>query len=132
MLTRSKEPVLIFDQEIERTARRNRANSRAMAENPRRTLRDHFTPSTNITSSIVNPPVQANNFELKPGLIQMVQNSTMFRGAPTEDPNAHLRNFIRVADSVKCNGVTPEAIRMRLFPFSLADKAMTWLDSMLN
>ncbi|PNX93836.1 hypothetical protein L195_g016998, partial [Trifolium pratense] len=131
MLTRSKEPVLLFDSEIERTARRNRAKSRAMAEIPRRTLRDYFTPSTNITTSIVNPPVQANNFELKPGLIQMIQNST-FRGSPTEDPNAHLKNFIRVADSVKCNGVTPEAIRMRLFPWSLADKATTWLDSMPN
>lgn len=132
MLTRSQEPILIFDPEVERTARRNKAKKRAMAENPRKTLRDYFTPSTNITASIVNPPMQATNFELKPGLIQMVQNSTMFRGASTEDPNAHLKNFIRVADSIKCNGVTPEAIRMRLFPWSLADKATTWLDSLPN
>jgi len=103
-----------------------------MGENPRKMLGFYFTPSTNITTSIVNPPMQATNFELKPGLIQMVQNSTMFRGAPSEDPNAHLKNFMRVADSIKCNGVTPEAIRMRLFPWSLADKATTWLDSLPN
>ncbi|XP_058733173.1 uncharacterized protein LOC131604769 [Vicia villosa] len=124
------EPILLFDLEIEKTIRRNRAKNRTVGENPRITLRDYFTPSTNITTSIVNPPVEANNFELKPGLIQMVQNSTMFRGALTKDPNAHLKNFVRVSDSIKCNGVTPEAIRMQLFPWSLADKATTWLDSL--
>ncbi|MED6189791.1 hypothetical protein PIB30_099461, partial [Stylosanthes scabra] len=47
------------------------------AENPneeRRTLGDFTIPSTaSCGSNIVRPAVEANNFELKPSLIQLVQ-----------------------------------------------------------
>ncbi|MED6178979.1 hypothetical protein PIB30_112612, partial [Stylosanthes scabra] len=40
----------------------------------RRTLEDYTIPSTaSCGSSIVRPTVEANNFELKPSLIQLVQ-----------------------------------------------------------
>ncbi|MED6199915.1 hypothetical protein PIB30_080279 [Stylosanthes scabra] len=39
----------------------------------RRTLRDYITPTTvSCSSSVVRPAVEANNFELKPFLIQLV------------------------------------------------------------
>ena len=41
----------------------------------------------------------------------------------------HLTNFIEVCDMVKYNGVIEEALRMRLFPLSLGDKAKHWLTS---
>ena len=41
----------------------------------------------------------------------------------------HLTNFIEVCDTVKYNGVTEEALRLRLFPLSLSDKAKHWLTS---
>ena len=41
----------------------------------------------------------------------------------------HLINFIEVCDTVKYNGVTEEALRLRLFPLSLGDKAKHWLTS---
>ena len=41
----------------------------------------------------------------------------------------NLTNFIEVCDTVKYNGVTEEALRLRLFPFSLGDKAKHWLTS---
>ena len=41
----------------------------------------------------------------------------------------HLTNFIEVCDMVKYNGVTKEALRLRLFPLSLGDKAKHWLTS---
>ena len=40
-------------------------------------------------STIRQPTVDANNFELKPALITMVQQH-QFTGHPTEDPNEHL------------------------------------------
>ena len=44
-----------------------------MAEN-QRTLHDYATPNINGTqTSIVRPTVNANNFEIKPSLIHMVQ-----------------------------------------------------------
>ena len=41
----------------------------------------------------------------------------------------YLTNFIEVCDTVKYNGVTEEALRLRLFPLSLGDRAKHWLTS---
>ncbi|XP_058749720.1 uncharacterized protein LOC131622697 [Vicia villosa] len=82
------------------------------------------------SSSIVNPAITTNNFELKPSLLQLVQQN-QFAGLATENPNQHLKVFIQLADTLKANGATPEAIRLRLFPFSLRSKAHDWLDALL-
>ena len=58
----------------------------------------------------------------------MLQN-IQFHGPPNENLNTHLTNFIEVCDTVKYNGVTKEALRLRLFPFSLGDRAKHWLTS---
>ena len=73
--------------------------------------------------------VGANNFELKPSLITMVQQH-QFTGHPTEDPNEHLGRFLRMANTVKLNSVRPEVIKLHLFPFSLRDIATTWYESL--
>ena len=40
----------------------------------RRTLLDYSVPNTNnYQGSIVGPPIQANNFEIKPALLQVIQ-----------------------------------------------------------
>ena len=59
----------------------------------------------------------------------MVQQN-QFTGHPTEDPNEHLRRFLRMANTVKLNGVRPEVIKLHLFPFSLRDIATTWYESL--
>ena len=68
--------------------------------------------------TIRQPAIDANNFELKPALIIMVQQHP-FTGHPTEDPNEHLGRFLRMANIVKLNGVRPEVIKLHLFPLSL-------------
>ena len=80
-------------------------------------------------SAIRQPAVEANNFELKPALITMVQQH-QFTGHPTEDPNEHLGRFLRMANTVKLNGVRPEVIKLHLFPFSLRDTVATWYESL--
>ena len=57
-------------------------------------------------SAIRQPAIDANNFELKPALIIMVQQH-QFTGHPMEDPNKHLGRFLRMANTVKLNGVRP-------------------------
>ena len=77
-------------------------------------------------SAIKPPAVDANDFELKPALIIMVQQN-QFAGHPTENPSEHLGRFLRIAYSNKMSGVKLEVIQLQLFPFSLRDMAMTWL-----
>ncbi|XP_057780767.1 uncharacterized protein LOC130999277 [Salvia miltiorrhiza] len=71
------------------------------------------------------PRVNVNNFELKTGLITMVRQS-QYGGQAIEDPNAHLAHFLELCSTVKMNGVPDDIIRLRLFPFSLRDKAKSW------
>ncbi|KAG7559377.1 Retrotransposon gag domain [Arabidopsis thaliana x Arabidopsis arenosa] len=74
---------------------------------------------------IVPPPVQNNNFEIKSGLISMIQGNK-FHGLPLEDPLDHLDNFDRLCSLTKINGVSEDSFKLRLFPFSLGDKAHHW------
>ncbi|KAK5771968.1 hypothetical protein PVK06_048224 [Gossypium arboreum] len=93
-----------------------------------RTMYDYAKPNlTGTESSIVRPAVAANNFELKPNTIQMIQQFVQFDGLQDEDPNAHLSNFLEFCNTFKINGVFYDAIRLRLFPFSLRNKAKQWL-----
>ncbi|XP_062085184.1 uncharacterized protein LOC133791270 [Humulus lupulus] len=64
-------------------------------------------------TGIAIPSIGTNNFELKPALINMVQRN-QFGGLATEDPNIHLAIFLEVCATVKMNGVTDDAIRLRL------------------
>jgi len=142
------EKILLFDPKIERTARHNRSIVRkkkqerkagpsvdkkedistlAKEQPMRRTLLAYSMPNTNnYQGSIGRPPIQANNFEIKPALLQVIQQN-QFGSAGSEDPNSHLENFLAICDTFKINGVSDDAIRLRLFPFSLQDKAKSWL-----
>src|ERR1700712_39771 len=80
-------------------------------------------------SCIRRPPIQANNFEIKSSSISLLSNVT-FYGLSHEDPNEHISNFIDVCELSKYNGVSNYAIRLRLFPWTLKDKAKTWFNSL--
>ena len=68
---------------------------RAMAEDQnQRPLKDFAQPSNEEpSSSIVNTTIPTNNFELKPSLLQLVQQR-QFAGLATENPNQHLKIFL--------------------------------------
>ncbi|XP_027368323.1 uncharacterized protein LOC113874285 [Abrus precatorius] len=134
-----------FDPDIERTLQKIRKERRLLVqrenaqthmegmannEDQPRTMSDYARPSlTGTKSSIVRPDVQGN-FEIKPNVIQMVQQFVQFDGLQDEDPNAHIANFLEICDTFKINGATDDAIRLRLFPFSLRSRAKQWLNSL--
>ncbi|XP_031272256.1 uncharacterized protein LOC116130674 [Pistacia vera] len=60
----------------------------------------------------------------------MIQQSVQFGGLTHEDSNLHIANFLEICDTFKHNEVSDEAMRLRLFPFSLRDKAKSWLTSL--
>ena len=127
---------LTFIPELTRFERENRRHSQEessiMAEQREveRTLLDFAMPGVDGTrQSIARPTINANNFEIKPALLQMIQSSVQFYGLANEDPNAHIANFLEICDTFKYNGVSDDAIRLRLFPFTLKDRAKAWLNS---
>ena len=79
--------------------------------------------------AVRQPAIDANDFELEPALITMVQQN-QYTGHSTEDPNEHLVQYLRIANTVKLNGVRQEVIKLQLFPFSLRDIAEIWFDSL--
>jgi hypothetical protein len=72
--------------------------------------------------------IEDGNFELKPALINMVQQSPICSMA-SEDPNAYLQHFLEICSTFTIRGVTQDAIRLHLFPFSLLGKAKQWFYS---
>ncbi|XP_010667902.1 uncharacterized protein LOC104884899 [Beta vulgaris subsp. vulgaris] len=97
-------------------------------DNNEKPLRDYAMPNASgAPSSIVRPTISANNFELRPPLIQIIQQD-QFSGLDNEDPNEHITTFLFKCDIAKLNGVIDDVIRLGLFPFSL-NKAKTWLKS---
>ena len=101
----------------------------AQQDPPRVELRDYANPIFNSKRTGLVPPTITNAFELKPALVNMVSNN-QFSGHPSEDPHLHLKTFIELCETFKMNGMTEDAIRLRLFPFSLRDKAKLWLYSL--
>ncbi|CAL1388462.1 unnamed protein product [Linum trigynum] len=105
-------------------------NDAAAEEEAPRTMRYYMAPRpANIQSPILHPPVAANNIEIKPALVTMIQNNALFHGLPSESPREHVQRFLELAGSLKINGMPDEALQLRLFPYSLAGKAIRWLNN---
>jgi hypothetical protein len=47
----------------------------------------------------------------------------------SEDANAHLQHFLKICSTFTIQGVTQDAIRLHLFPFSLLGEAKQWFYS---
>ncbi|GJZ31463.1 reverse transcriptase domain-containing protein [Tanacetum coccineum] len=82
-------------------------------------------PIEGYEDAIVVPPINANNFELKQPLINLVQ-SNKFTGR--QDPHNHLRFFNKVTSTFRHPEVPNTSIKLFLFPFSLDGEARDWLD----
>lgn len=69
----------------------------------------------------------ANVTPLRSDTIRLVQSGCAFHGLRSEDPNQHLRDFLKIVDSIDLDVATRETTRLRLFQFSLRDQASQWL-----
>ena len=78
--------------------------------NGQRTMRDYVSPNVQSDQNpIMRPVVAANNFEIKPAMIQMIQN-LQFSVLPHKDPIGHMTRFLEYCFTFKMNKVQPEAI----------------------
>jgi hypothetical protein len=53
-----------------------------------------------------------------------------FYGLSNEDPYNHLDELIEICSTMRLQKFSEDALRMRLFSFSLKDKAKYWLNSL--
>ncbi|GKC20893.1 reverse transcriptase domain-containing protein [Tanacetum coccineum] len=84
-------------------------------------------PTEGYEDAIVVPEINANNFEIKHGLLNLVQNKQFF-GHDKEDPHAHIRYFNKITSTMKFPNVPSTSVKLMLFPFSLEGAARIWLD----
>ncbi|GJX68597.1 reverse transcriptase domain-containing protein [Tanacetum coccineum] len=84
-------------------------------------------PTKGYEDAIVVPAITVDNFELKHGLINLVQNKQFF-GHDKEDPHAHIRHFKKITSTMRFPNVPSTSIKLMLFPFSLEGAARIWLE----
>nr|GFC75664.1 reverse transcriptase domain-containing protein [Tanacetum cinerariifolium] len=73
-------------------------------------------PTEGYEDAIVVPAITADNFELKHGLLTLVQNK-QFYGLDKEDTHAHIRYFNKITSTLKFPNVPNMSIKLMLFLF---------------
>nr|GFA21234.1 reverse transcriptase domain-containing protein [Tanacetum cinerariifolium] len=79
-------------------------------------------PTKGYEDAIVVPAITADNFDLKHGLLTLVQNKQFF-GHDKEDPHAHVCYFNKITSTLKFPNVLNMSIKLMLFLFSLEGAA---------
>ncbi|GJW61677.1 MAK10-like protein [Tanacetum coccineum] len=97
-------------------------------ENPIRTLEDYSKHSHEGYRNTIELPVGNNVVPLRSDTIRLVQNGCSFHGFWSEDPNQHLKDFLKLVDSLNLDGENRKRTRIRLFQFSHRDQASNWLE----
>ncbi|GJY37907.1 hypothetical protein Tco_0424271 [Tanacetum coccineum] len=84
-------------------------------------------PIVGYEDAIIVPKIIADNFELKHGLLTLVQNKQFFVH-DKEDPHAHIRYFNKITSTMKFPNVPSTSVKLMFFPFSLEGAARIWLE----
>ncbi|GJW59518.1 reverse transcriptase domain-containing protein [Tanacetum coccineum] len=94
-----------------------------------RSMEELCQPSIDGRGGPIAPiPIQATDFGLRHHMIQQVQNTCQFHGLPGDDANRHIDKFLEITQHMKQNGVSDDALRLSLFPYSLTHHAIAWYD----
>ncbi|GJY92207.1 hypothetical protein Tco_0507989 [Tanacetum coccineum] len=96
--------------------------------NPIRTLEDYSRPSHEGYRNSIELPKGNNVVPLRFDNIRLVQNGCSFHRLWSEDPNQHLKDFLKFVDSLDLDVANRDKMRLRLFQFSLRDQASNWLE----
>ncbi|GKA69552.1 hypothetical protein Tco_0775616 [Tanacetum coccineum] len=81
-------------------------------ENLIRTLGDYSKPSHEGYRNTVELPVRNNVVPLRSNTIRLVHNGCSFHGLWSEDPNQHLKDFLKLVDLLELDGENRERTRL--------------------
>ncbi|GJY60786.1 hypothetical protein Tco_0461443 [Tanacetum coccineum] len=82
-------------------------------ENPICTLGDYSKPSHEGYRNTIELPVGNNVVPLRSDTIRLVKNGCSFHGLRYEDPNQHLKDFLKLVDSLDLDGENRERMRLQ-------------------
>ncbi|CAJ2671898.1 uncharacterized protein LOC123891769 [Trifolium pratense] len=151
---------LLFDPEIEKTARKNNSKNKKRKQQARQRQQQEGTsapispipsiPEETMTepgdpptpgvcnnsprrlAHLARPRAGARQTEMKTGFLQLLY-ANPFAGLPHEDPYNHLVKFDEIAGSLGATEAEEESVFQRGFPHSLIGKAKEWyLDQPTN
>ncbi|RVW95571.1 hypothetical protein CK203_039092 [Vitis vinifera] len=90
-----------------------------------RSMRDRMHPSRMSAPSCIVPPTE--QLVIRPYLVPLLPT---FHGMESENPYAHIKEFEDVCSTFQEGGASIDLMRLKLFPFTLKDKAKIWLNSL--
>ena len=82
-----------------------------------------------ISTPIAPPATSAESYDINAALLNLVMKE-QFSGSPNEDAASHLNTFVELCDMQKKKDVDNDIVKLKLFPFSLRDRAKTWFSSL--
>ena len=96
-----------------------------MAYDRDRTIRDYTMLTPQVNPRIIRPKVQTDNFKLKRVMFHILQIVEQLNKLPSKYPHLHVKLLLKVSDAFKIIKASHEALTLRLFSFSLRDRART-------
>ncbi|GJZ57185.1 reverse transcriptase domain-containing protein, partial [Tanacetum coccineum] len=85
-------------------------------------------PTEGYREAIVLPEINADHFEIKTNLLQLVQ-ANPFYGRESENPHAHINSFKRITSTLRFRNVPNDVIKLMMFSYSLEGAAKTWMNA---
>ena len=84
------------------------------------------TNNNDFISTPIAPTTSAKSYEINAALLNLVMKE-QFSSSPNEDVASHLNTFVELCDMQKKKDVDNDIVKLKLSPFSLRDRAKTWL-----
>nr|GEU83851.1 hypothetical protein [Tanacetum cinerariifolium] len=84
-------------------------------------------PTEGYGEAIVIPKINADHFEIKTNLLQLVQ-ANPYHGFEKENPHTYINNFKRITLTLKFRDVPNDVIKLIMFQYSLEGNARVWYD----
>nr|GEV98800.1 reverse transcriptase domain-containing protein [Tanacetum cinerariifolium] len=103
-----------------------RRNGRIDARRDNRTMDELLqAPTEGYREAIVILEINANHFEIKMNLLQLVQ-ANPYHGFEKENPHTHINNLKRNTSTLKFRDVPNDVIKLTMFPYLLEGSARVW------
>ncbi|GJW72447.1 reverse transcriptase domain-containing protein [Tanacetum coccineum] len=106
----------------------NQSNGHKDGSNDGQRIKLLRAPTKGYGEAIVLPEINADHFEIKTNLLQLVQ-ANPFYGRESGNPHAHINSFKRITSTLRFRNVPNDVIKLMMFPYSLEGAAKTWMNA---